>query len=123
MKSVSLKAILHLFSESLQAKLQERLPSVQAISATQKPDGSYSAAVWPAVPDAWPDGTTAYWVKEKGPSRTMQAVALVESGATLSEAARAAGVNVAAVHRAIARRRDKPICPCCNQVIRDHRSS
>jgi transposase-like protein len=49
----------------------------------------------------------------------MQAIDLVlDEGLTVYAAARQIGVNESAVHRAMDRRKDKEICPCCNQVIR-----
>jgi len=52
-------------------------------------------------------------------SRTMQAIDLVlDDGLTVYAAAKQIGVNESAVHRALGRRKDKQICPCCNQVIR-----
>jgi hypothetical protein len=53
-------------------------------------------------------------------SRTMTAVNLVlQRGMTQHAAAKRAGVNVSAVNRAIARRRQSECCPVCQQVLRD----
>lgn len=52
-------------------------------------------------------------------SRTMQALAMVEAGLSSYKAAKAVGVQVSAVTRAIARRKGKEICPCCGQIVRD----
>lgn len=88
--------------------------------------GKMSASAFTSKPDEWPDTALSVWSRDNdlGPeylpnkSRTMQAVDLVESGLSVYAAAKQAGVNQSAVHRAIKRREDKPICPCCGQVVR-----
>lgn len=52
-------------------------------------------------------------------SKTMQAVALVEAGMSAYAAAKKLGINPSAVSRALSRREDKTICPCCGQVVRE----
>lgn len=80
------------------------------------------AQAWDGVPDEWPDDTIAIWIKESKPirSRTMRAVDLVlDEGMTVYAAAKACNVNQSAVHRAMARRNAKELCPCCGQVVRE----
>ena len=86
--------------------------------------GQISASAYTTKPDEWPETAVAVWSKEKDldpatKSRTMMAVDLVEKDSmTVYAAAKALGINQSAVHRAIKRREDKDVCPCCNQVIR-----
>lgn len=88
--------------------------------------GKMSASAFTSKPDQWPDTALSIWSKDKDlgheslptKSRTMLAVDLVESGLSVYAAAKQAGVNQSAVHRAIKRREDKEICPCCGQVVR-----
>ena len=95
--------------------------NVMALSAHDK-NGKVSAQAWEALPEEWPGGTLGIWIKECKPkrSRTMQAVDLVlDEGLTVYAAAKAVNVHQSAVHRALNRRGDKEICPCCKQVIRE----
>lgn len=95
--------------------------NVMALSAHDK-NGKLSAQAWESLPETWPDGTLGIWLKECKPkrSRTMQAVDLVlNEGLSVYAAAKAVNVHQSAVHRAIQRRSDKNLCPCCRQVIRD----
>lgn len=53
-------------------------------------------------------------------SKTMQALDLVlKDGLTAYAAAKQVGINQSAVSRALARREDKDICPCCGQIVRE----
>lgn len=53
-------------------------------------------------------------------SKTMKALDLVLiDGMTAYAAAKEVGINASAVSRALARREDKTICPCCGQVVRE----
>lgn len=53
-------------------------------------------------------------------SRTMKALDLVLiNGMTAYAAAKEVGINPSAVSRALARREDKTLCPCCRQVVRE----
>lgn len=86
--------------------------------------GQISASAYTAKPDEWPETALAVWAREKDldpatKSRTMMALDLVEKDSmSVYAAAKALGINQSAVHRAIKRREDKDVCPCCNQVIR-----
>lgn len=58
------------------------------------------------------------------PSRTAKALALLDSqaGMTPYAAAKQAGVDVAAVYRALKRKaaaKAQPTCPCCGRVIKE----
>ena len=82
--------------------------------------GKLSCSAFTSKPDSFGDAI-AIWSKrgdDPAKSRTMQAVDLVLEGMTVYAAAKQVGVNESAVHRAMGRRKDKDICPCCNQVIR-----
>lgn len=88
--------------------------------------GKVSCSAFIEKPAAWPDNAIALWSKRGDDptapavkSRTMQALGLVlDDGLTVYAAAKQIGVNESAVHRALTRRKDKDICPCCNQVVR-----
>jgi hypothetical protein len=86
--------------------------------------GQLSASAYTTKPDEWPETAVAVWARDKDldpatKSRTMMAIDLVENDSmTVYAAAKALGINQSAVHRAIKRREDKNVCPCCNQVIR-----
>jgi len=86
--------------------------------------GKSSASAFTDRPDRWPDNLIAVWSSRGDDpflptkSKTMQAIDLVEDGLSVYAAAKQLDINTSAVHRAIARRADKDICPCCHQVIR-----
>lgn len=90
-----------------------------------KIDGRVTCSAWDKKPDSF-ENVIAIWSKRgddpttpSPKSRTMQAIDLVlDDGLTVYAAAKQVGVNESAVHRALGRRKDKEICPCCNQVIR-----
>lgn len=48
----------------------------------------------------------------------MQAVARAAAGESVAALARELGITRTAIYAAIARRKGKPICPCCGQVVR-----
>ena len=111
------------FTDNLRRILQVTADrdNVMALSAHDK-NGKVSAQAWEALPEEWPSETIGIWIKECKPkrSRTMQAVDLVlDEGLTVYAAAKAVNVHQSAVHRALNRRGDKEICPCCAQVIRE----
>lgn len=114
------------WSENLKNKLQkisENLDLKYLVAWDNA--GQLSASAYTAKPDEWPETAVAIWSKDKDldpatKSRTMLAVDRVEKdGMTVYAAAKALGINQSAVHRAIKRREDKNVCPCCNQVIRN----
>ena len=119
-----------LWSPGIKAKLQAAVEddSIVALSAYEKPSGELGARAWSAIPTPWPDGTSAIYRKPvleqatgiEHKSRTMQAVDLVVSqGLTVYAASKQVKVNAAAVHRALARREGREVCPCCQQVVRE----
>lgn len=58
-------------------------------------------------------------MKKPKPSRTKQALELVEKGGlTVHQAADKVGITANAIYRAQARRKGKRICEHCGQVIR-----
>lgn len=52
-------------------------------------------------------------------SKTRVALDLVGTGITPYEAAKRAGIAPSSVYRAIGRQRDKDVCPCCKQIVRE----
>lgn len=83
--------------------------------------GKLTASAFTEPPeDGWPSHAIAYWSKvkaEKGKSKTMEALKLVDQGMTRYAAAKQVGISESAVHRAWHRRQGKTICPTCNQII------
>ena len=53
------------------------------------------------------------------PTKTDAALAMVDAGATPYAAAKAQGVSTSAVYRAMRRREERNLCPCCGQVVRE----
>jgi hypothetical protein len=85
-----------------------------------------SISAYTGKPLDWPDTIIAVWAKDgndpfaETKSKTMQAVDLVlNEEYTAYAAAKALGINQSAVHRALKRREDKIICPCCSQVVQE----
>lgn len=92
----------------------------------QELDGRIVAKAWTKWPREWPNNTVVIWYKqvpgidEVTKSKTMQAVDLVlNQNMTVYAAAKQIGVDQAAVRRALTRREDKDLCPCCGQVVRE----
>lgn len=85
-------------------------------------DDKLTASAFTELPDDLPDHAFAYWTKRQVPkvpkSKTMQALELVDQGMTRYAAAKQIGISESAVHRAFYRRKDRPVCPACNQIIR-----
>jgi hypothetical protein len=127
MKNLNLEDFLALgWSDNVRAKLTDLAnsnPDVRYLVAWDNA-GKLSGSAFSAKPEAWPDHAVALWSKAAepkpvvGPSRTMQAVALVADGMSTYAAAKQIGVNQSAVHRAINRRLGKEICGQCGQVIK-----
>lgn len=129
MKQLTLEAFLTLgWTPSMQAKLQGMAdrPDVQFLVAWDNA-GKMSASAFTEPPEAWPDTAVAVWRKHPLPaaaadtvkSKTQQAVDLVRQGLSPNAAAKQLGVHASAVYRAITRTLEKPICPCCGQVVRE----
>ncbi|ABM41183.1 MULTISPECIES: helix-turn-helix domain-containing protein [Diaphorobacter] len=52
-------------------------------------------------------------------SKTQGALELIEKGTTPYAAAQKMGISPSTVYRAMGRRQDKNVCPCCGQVVRE----
>lgn len=52
-------------------------------------------------------------------SKTQEALELIQKGASPYSAAQEVGISPSAVYRALGRRQDKDVCPCCGQVVRE----
>lgn len=52
-------------------------------------------------------------------SKTQGALELIEKGMTPYAAAQEVGISPSTVYRALGRRQDKTVCPCCGQVVRE----
>lgn len=52
-------------------------------------------------------------------SKTQAALDLIDKGKTPYAAAQEMGIAPSTVYRALGRRQDKDVCPCCGQVVRD----
>lgn len=129
MKQLTLDAFIGLgWSSSVAAKLDEmsHRPEVQFLVAWDNA-GKLSASAFTEPPDAWPDTAVAIWRRHPLPeaaaetvkSKTQQAVDLVRQGVTPNAAAKQLGVHPSAVYRALTRALEKPLCPCCKQVVRE----
>ena len=88
--------------------------------------GKLSASAYTGKPWDWPENIVCVWPKDgddpfaEVKSKTMQAVDLVlNDGMSVYAAAKEVGVHASAVHRALKRREEKLICPCCNQVVQE----
>lgn len=92
-----------------------------------KTDGKLTASIYTRRPPTWPAQTVALFCKQKlqetaevAKSKTMQAMGLVkDEGLSAYAAAKRLGISPSAVTRALQRREDKEVCPCCGQVVRD----
>jgi len=83
-------------------------------------DRKLVCAAFDETPEEWPLNAVV-WTKTPKitMSKTMQAVQLVQDeGFTAYGAAKRVGINQSAVHRALARREGKDICPHCGQVVK-----
>ena len=129
MKDLTLEAFLTLgWSDSLKAKLADMAtrPDVQYLVAWDNA-GKVSASAFTEEPDEWPDTAMAIWRRNPLPtdqampkSKTQQAVDLVlRDGLNPNTAAKQLGIHPSAVYRALTRATNKPICPCCGQVVRE----
>lgn len=127
MKPLTLEQFLDLpWSDNVRHKLRTAVADrEEVVMIAWDNAGKLSASVFTAMPDVMPDNTKAFWVKTAAPassglSKTMQAVQLVQAeGLTPYAAAKQVGINASAVHRALARREGRDVCPHCNQVIKD----
>ena len=124
MKHLTLEQFLDLpWSDNVRHKLRitaDRDDLVQLVAWDNA--GQLTASAYTEELKTFPKGAKAVWTKtvKVGMSKTMQAVQLVQDeGFTAYAAAKRLGINASAVHRALARREGRAVCPCCNQVIKD----
>lgn len=129
MKQLSLNDFVMQFTPAMQVRLRDYAArdDVQVLVAWDNA-GKLSANAFTEVPTEWPEGTVSVYSKQPlsaqaqdavAKSKTMQAVALVEQGMSAYAAAKQLGISPSAVSRAIQRREDKTVCPCCGQVVRE----
>ena len=52
-------------------------------------------------------------------SKTQEALDLIQKGMLPYGAAQEVGISPSAVYRALGRRQDRELCPCCGQVVRE----
>ena len=87
--------------------------------------GKIKAIALEEEPEEYPDNTIAIAkirVKSKAmsaKSKTAKAIDLIENGMTPYAAAKKLAIGHAAGYTALARRKNKRICPCCKQVVRE----
>ena len=87
--------------------------------------GKIKAIALEEEPEEYPDNTidiAKIRVKSKAmsaKSKTAKAIDLIENGMTPYAAAKKLGIGHSAVYTALARRKNKRICPCCKQVVRE----
>lgn len=126
MRDLDLDAFLALgWSPTVRIKLRQMAddPTIQLLVGWDNA-GRLSASAFTGEPESWPAGTLAIWrrpttVPTVPLPKTRQALELIAQGLTPNAAARQVGLDPAAVYRAQARARDRPICPCCGQVVRE----
>ena len=116
------------WSPKVKAGIQATLSAAGTcvLVARQVPGSPPRAMVFPPRPNPLPPGTIALYRKgpgkalrdpyQAGLSRTAQALALVDAGATPTAAAQAVGVSPPAVFQALARRARAQRCPHCGQT-------
>lgn len=138
MKQLNLRDFLFQFQPGMQVKLQNYLAreDLNVFAAFEVSPGKLSVSAFSGFPAEWPNRTVSVYCKQglrlepEAPqtpeveddmtqSKTMKALALIEKGLTPYAAAQQVGVSRQAVYRAIARREDKDLCPCCGQVVRE----
>lgn len=112
------------WSDSMRQTLRAKAESteVQYLAAWRDAD-RLKATAYATRPDAWPDTTVMVWCRAlpvvPDVSKTQQAVDLVNAGMTPFAAAKQLGIHPSAVYRAMTRAEEKPLCPCCRQVVRE----
>jgi hypothetical protein len=117
------------FPDKVKNAIIESLNDLIAVAVVGDPP---KAVGFQEMPNDWPAGTVSVWLKGLDPSdntlsvppdesKTKHALEMVDVlGLSPAEAAREVGIHRSAVTRAIQRRKNKPICPSCKQVIRRH---
>lgn len=132
------------WSDSVRQRVADALKRSAAVSAHRE-GRRLRAIAWPDIPDDYGPDVVAVCLRvdapedadgrsrtladagidravaadaKKGPSRTAKALALLDAGSTMTEAARAAGIGLPTLSNAVKRRQTLPRCPHCGQTIR-----
>jgi hypothetical protein len=128
METISLDELLMLFKSPVHAQLKAALErdDVRGLAVYEAGDGTRSAR--PFTGRDLPKSSAlsvvrAVYLKPEAVlsgSRTMEALKWMENnpGKSAYTAAAKFGITAGAVYAAKKRRRNKPICPCCGQVIK-----
>ena len=120
MKAIDLDAFLALpWSTAVRAKLQDAAGqrTTRYLVAVDT-GGKLSATLFTREPSAWPDNVVAIWQRPPNTrDKTRRAVELVKAGETPHAAAKAVGVDPAAVYRQLQRQETRGVCPCCGQLL------
>ena len=129
MKQLSLDDFVGQFPATMAAKLREtaQRPDVAALARVEASNGRFIAQAFNQVPKIWSQDVQSIYCLEvltseenELKSKTMQALDLViNDGLSQYAAAAKLGISTAAVSRALSRREDKTLCPCCAQVVRE----
>ena len=129
MKQLTLDEFITQFPPTLHDKLREtaQRPDVAALARVEGDDGRFIAQAFTQVPKIWSQDVQSIYCLEvltseenELKSKTMQALDLVlNQGLSQYAAAAKLGISTAAVSRALSRREDKTLCPCCQQVVRE----
>ena len=118
------------WSDSARQKLAAHMDAGEAEAYSARlVDGRWTAAIWSENPGQWDPEDRVYVVAQPESEievatgspffRTDQALRLMQDkGWTAYRAAKFVGISQAAISRAVSRRRNKEICPTCNQVLR-----
>lgn len=111
------------WSAAQRSAIQDRAgrPETAMLAACTK-DGRLACLAYTDATSKYPPQTFAVW-RRTAPtvkSKTMQALDLIlRDGLSPHAAAKATGVHASAVYRALVRAQQKPLCPCCGQVVRE----
>tara|TARA_R110000803_G_scaffold29382_2_gene67065 strand:+ start:252 stop:686 length:435 start_codon:yes stop_codon:yes gene_type:complete len=129
MNQLSLDEFIAQFPSTMHGKLIEtaQRPDVAALARVEADDGRFTAQAFNQVPKIWSQEVQSIYCLEvltseenELKSKTMQALDLViNEGLSQYAAAAKVGISTAAVSRALSRREDKTLCPCCAQVVRE----
>ena len=129
MNQLTLDDFIAQFPPTMAAKLREtaQRPDVAALARVEADDGRFTAQAFTSVPKIWSQEVQSIYCSEvltteesELKSKTMQALDLViNEGLSQYAAAARVGISTAAVSRALSRREDKTLCPCCAQVVRE----
>ena len=132
------------WSDSVRQRVADALKRSAVVSAHRE-GRRLRAIAWPDIPDDYGPDVVAVCLRvdapedadgrsrtladagidravaadaKKGPSRTAKALALLDQGVSMKDAAERVGITIAAVYNAQKRRQTLPRCPHCGQTIR-----